>query len=99
MYNEYEKALEAAKVIREYCKSKQRCMDCIFSAQKEKPGWGFYCVVRDREVPERWDLTEAERKCAEVKDSVCGTTGLKCVRCNPGACDHRRESNDNGRAV
>lgn len=32
-----------------------------------------------------------ERKCAEVKDSVCGTTGLKCVRCNPGACDHRKE--------
>lgn len=24
-----------------------------------------------------------------MKD-ICGTTGLTCTRCNPGACEHRR---------
>ena len=26
-----------------------------------------------------------------MKD-ICGTTGLACTRCNPGACEHRRYS-------
>ena len=24
-----------------------------------------------------------------MKD-ICGTTGLACIRCNPGACSHRQ---------
>ena len=26
------------------------------------------------------------------KDYVCGYTGLPCIACNPGACEHRRKT-------
>ena len=57
MYNEHEKALEAAKVIREYCNSRPNrgCNRCIF--------YDGGCVMNDIDVPQDWKLTEAERKC------------------------------------
>lgn len=86
--SEHEKALEAAKVIREYCHTKSCGTDCIFMELKDI--WGFKCNLCDVDVPEFWDLSKAEIKCAESSSSVCGTTGLECIRCNPGACDHRK---------
>lgn len=62
--NEHEKALEAAKVIREYCNTRPNgaCLNCIFMSTSNKE-WGFDCVVGEADTPDRWNLTEAERKC------------------------------------
>ena len=48
--NEHEKALEAAKVIKEYCKSRphRRCEECIFV--KPNAIWGFSCLIGKPEI-------------------------------------------------
>ena len=63
--NEHEKALEAAKVIREYCKSMPACHDCMFCTDIAYSGWEYSCVLRSERACEEWDLTEVERKCNE----------------------------------
>lgn len=29
-------------------------------------------------------------------DTICGSTNLPCIKCNPGGCDYRKEGADNG---
>lgn len=61
---DHEKALEAAKVIKEYCDSLgNSCDNCVFlkSIGKYRSG----CVLDDDCLPAKWNLEEAERKCNE----------------------------------
>lgn len=34
----------------------------------------------------------AEMKRNASPEDICGATGLPCIKCNPGGCDHRKES-------
>ena len=29
-------------------------------------------------------------------DTICGSTNLPCIKCNPGGCNNRKEGTDNG---
>lgn len=61
---DHKKALEAAKVIREYCEEKpdESCDGCIFLIKDYS--WGNGCIFNEPpNVPIDWDLEEAESKC------------------------------------
>lgn len=58
---DHEEAIEAAKVIREYCKERTNCYECMFGVPREC--WGCDCALNADCACEHWDLKEAERIC------------------------------------
>lgn len=67
---EHEKALEAAKVIREYCRERpnESCDGCIFNT--DDYSWGNGCIFDEPpNLPIDWNLEEAERKCHDEQKS------------------------------
>lgn len=62
--NDHGKALEAAKVLKDYCKSMSACYDCMFCTVVD--GWERNCVLGCC-VCEKWDLSEAERTCHDKR--------------------------------
>ena len=59
---DHEKALEAAKVLKEYCSERPNCYECIFGTKVD--GWMQTCVlVSGDKLVYELDLEEAERIC------------------------------------
>ena len=57
--DKHKNALEAAKVIKEYCRTRGVCKECIF-------GDHYDCDLRESGVPEDWDLDEAEMEWYDI---------------------------------
>lgn len=63
-----------------------RCKDCR-SAHKGGSGY-IWC----KGVPHPLDWFCADGKPNDVEESyTCGSTGLPCIKCNPGGCNSRRK--------
>lgn len=58
--NKHEKALEAAKILRNYCESfNANCEGCVFSSPDPEVAYWNECILNCR-LPERWRIKEEE---------------------------------------
>ena len=54
------------------------------------------CDFVDGECPHGSAIVWWLKQPAEDDDhSICGATGLPCIKCNPGGCNNRKEGADN----